>query len=291
MYRLSFFKISLVSRSRHLSVWLWVVAIMVISCPTDLLAKVSNVPLTAYASDIRRIIARGELVVAIPKRDQPPFFYEKDGKLRGIDIELARGLANELQLGIRFQRNARSQDELIDVISRGDADIGIGKLSRTFHRALIVRFSDPYLTMRHALALNQLRIAELTKGGDMREVIKRFPGTIGVLTKTAYAELAPRNFPHAKVLEFARWEDAVTAVQKGNIDAIYRDEFEIKRLMKADPRNALLLKTVVLTDTSAPLAIAVHRDNHQLLSIINIYLSQRSLPPNVEALLKLVITP
>jgi len=80
-------------------------------------------------------------------------------------------------------------------------------------------------------------------------------------------------------------------VKKGKVDALYRDEFEIKRLMKTDPRNALLLKTVVLTDTSDPLSIAVRHDSQQFLSIINLYLSQRTLPANVEYLLKLVKTP
>jgi len=264
---------------------------MLLICSQTLLAKGSGSPGTDCAPDVQCILARRVLIVAMPKRDQPPFFYEKNGKLYGIDVDLACGLAKEFQLGIRFERIAGSQDELIDLISQGQADMAIGKLSRTFYRALSVRFSDPYLNLRHALALNQLRIADLTRGGDMREVVKRFPGTIGVLAKTAYADLAPRNFPHAKGVEFANWDDAVIAVKKGKVDALYRDEFEIKRLMKTDPRNALLLKTVVLTDTSDPLSIAVRHDSQQFLSIINLYLSQRTLPANVEYLLKLVKTP
>jgi polar amino acid transport system substrate-binding protein len=277
--------IPFLERLRPFASWLWLFFMMTLFVSPIVLANKSSASVTDYAPDIRRILARGELIVALPNRDQPPFFYEKNGNLEGIDVDLVRGLAHEFQLGIRFHRGAGSQDELIDVISRGEADIGIGKLTRTFHRALSVRFSDPYLTLRHALALNQLRIAELTKGDDMRAVIKKFPGTIGVLTKTAYADLARRNFPQAKIIEFSRWEDAISAVKKGKVDALYRDEFEIKRLMKVDTRNLLLLKAVVLTDTRSPLSIAVHHDNQQLLSIINLYLSQQTLPPNVDALL------
>jgi len=37
----------------------------------------------------------------------------------------------------------------------GRADIGISKLSQTYYRLVRVRFSDPYITLRHALLYNR----------------------------------------------------------------------------------------------------------------------------------------
>ena len=272
--------------------WVCVLVLAIHLLPSAILAKQSTIGGSLdYPPDIKKIIIRKELIVALPSRDQPPFFYEKDGWLQGIDIDIVRSFARELKVGIRFSRDADSQDAVVEKIARKEADLGIGKLSRTFHRALWVRFSEPYLNMHHALALNQLRMANMTRSNDMRAVIQKFPGTIGVLAKTAYADLAPRNFPHAKIVEFSKWEDAVHAVQSGKIDAVYRDEFEIKKLMKSDPRNTLLLRSVLLTDTNAPISIAVPYDSHHLLSLVNLYLSQRTSPPSVDVLLKLVKTP
>ena len=100
-----------------------------------------------YAPDVRRIISRGVLVVSMPKTDNAPFYYEQHGQMQGLEVDIVRGFAKELGVQTRFYRNAKNQDEVIDVIAHGEADIGIGKLSRTFKRASKVRFSDPYLTI------------------------------------------------------------------------------------------------------------------------------------------------
>ncbi|MBS4098551.1 MAG: amino acid ABC transporter substrate-binding protein [Sulfuricella sp.] len=236
--------------------------------------------------DIRRIVERGELVVAMPRHDAPPFFYQKDGETQGIDAELARGLAKELKVKLRFDRSAASFNEVVDVIARGEADVAICKLSRTLVRARTIRFSEPYLSLRHVLALNRLRFAELAHGRDLPSVIRRFEGTLGVIVDSSYADFARHNFPHAKILEYPDWAGVVAALKQGEVAAAYRDEFEIKRLLKTDPLTSLLLRTVTLTDTQDTLGIAVAHDSHQLLSLINLYLAQRPEKLSVEKILR-----
>ncbi len=245
----------------------------------------ATVPL---APDIRRIVARGELVVAMPRTDTPPFFYMKDGEMQGIDAELARGLAQELKVKLRFERSAASFNEVVDVVARGEADAAICKLSRTLNRARTVRYSEPYLTLRHVLALNRVRFAELAKGRDLPAVIRRFEGSVGVIAKSSYADFAQHNFPLAKIVEYPDWDTVVEALKRGEVIAAYRDEFEIKRLLKTDPRTSLHLRTVTLTDTQDSLGIAVAHDSHQLLGLINLYLAQRTEKLNVDHLLKRV---
>ncbi len=243
-----------------------------------------------YAPDVRRIISRGFLVVAMPKTDNAPFYYERNGQMLGLEVDIVRGFAKELGVQMRFYRNAKNQDEVIDVIAKGEADIGIGKLSRTFKRASKVRFSDPYLTMHHALALNQLRINQLAKGSTVPAELQRFSGSIAVLENTAYADLAYQNFPHAKIIKFNNWISAVSSIKEGRIDALYRDEFEIKRLIKSDSRNSLIMKTVIFTDLDASISFAMRHDCLQLLSLLNIYLSQETHPMTVSKLMKLLPT-
>jgi ABC-type amino acid transport substrate-binding protein len=240
-----------------------------------------------YPPDIRRILERGELVVAIPKWDLSPFFFAKDGQLHGVDIETAQGLAKALGTKVRFDRVAASFDEVVDVVARGDADLGVAELSRTLPRSLRVRFSEPYLVMHQAMLINRLRLAALTIGKDSEVVIKHFPGVLGVRGKSSYVGSAADYFPDAKVVEYPDWGSAVRAVKSGQIDALYSDELEVKSEMRMDPRNALVLKPVVFTDTRDSIAIAVHPESHQLLSFINLYLAQRPKVLDVETLLKL----
>lgn len=240
---------------------------------------------TEYPPDIRRILERGELVVAMPQEDLLPFFYVKDGELRGSDIDLARGLAKQLQVKLKFNRTSKTFNGVIDVIARGEADLAICMLSRTFVRARKVRFSEPYLTLHHALAVNQANLALMAKTDDLRTVIQHFKGSIGVHAGSTYVDFAQNNFPQAKVIGYTSWNDAIAAVKRGELDAVYSDDFQIKLLMQSDARNSLILRAFVFTDTLDPLAIAVRHDSHQLLSLANLYLSQQA-PITPKALLK-----
>lgn len=250
-----------------------------------------DTPRSDYPHDIRRIIERGELIVAMPNTDTPPFFFFKDGEMQGVDAELARGLAQALKVKIRFNRSAKSFNEVINVVARGEADVAICKLSRTLTRARTTLFSDPYLVLRHVLLLNRMRFAELSKGQEPASVIRQFRGSIGIIANSSYADFARQDFPLAKIVEFPGWQEVVSALKRGELDAAYRDEFEIKYLLKKDPRSSLLLRTVTLTDTEDSLGIAVAAGNYQLLGLTNLYLAQRPQKLNVEKILKLIDSP
>ncbi|WP_242523484.1 transporter substrate-binding domain-containing protein [Thiocystis minor] len=78
------------------------------------------------APDMARIVARGELVVAMADMDIPPFFYLRDGRLVGLEVEMARDLAHELQVAVRFNRQAKSFNEVIDLVAaRVVAEAGV----------------------------------------------------------------------------------------------------------------------------------------------------------------------
>ena len=55
----------------------------------------------------------------------------------------------------------------------------------------------------------------------------------------------------------------------------YRDEFEVKRILKADPTASLHLRTVTFKDLEDTLGIAVGINDHVLLAFLNEFLSQR----------------
>ena len=228
------------------------------------------------ASEIARIVERGELVVAMLGVDTPPFFYTKDAQLVGLEVDMAKAIANELKVKVRFDRQARTFNEVAELVARGDADLGISKLSRTLARVQTVSFSNPYLTLKHALVLNRVRYAALAKKRELPEVIRDFNGTIGIIVNSSFADYARRNFPKARLVEYQGWPDVVKAVERGDVVAAYRDEFEIKRLLQSSPAAPLLLRTVTLTDLEDTLGIAVNIAEPTLLAFVNEYLAQRT---------------
>jgi polar amino acid transport system substrate-binding protein len=227
------------------------------------------------APDIARIVMRGEIVVAMLGVDTPPFFYEKKGELVGLEVDLAKAIAKELGVNIRFNRTAQTFNGVVDRIARGEADIAVSKLSRTLARSQIISFSQPYLSLNHALILNRVKFAQFARDRALPDVIRGFTGSIGVIAKSSFSDYAKRNFPKAKVVEYPGWPEVLKALDRGDIIGAYRDEFEIKRILKSDPTASLVLRTVTFKDLEDTLGIAVGINDPVLLSFINEFLAQR----------------
>lgn len=249
-------------------------------------AAAAPAPVPSAPPDITRIVQRGKLIVAMTSFDVPPFFMnDASGRFYGYDVGLAEGIAKSLGLPVEYNRNGKTFNEVVDIVVRGEADLAISKLSLTMARAMRVRFSNPYLVLRHGLLVNRLDLAKLAKGKEVVDVIRDFEGSVGVLANSSFVDYAAEFFPKAKVVQFKSWEpDLVNAVSLGEVSIAYRDELEIKKVIRGNPTAALNLRTVIIDDTRDDLAIAVPWDSEQLLSIVNLYLS-RLKPLTVNGLL------
>jgi ABC-type amino acid transport substrate-binding protein len=238
------------------------------------------------APDIARVMQRGELVVAMLGSDSPPFFHVKEGKLVGTDVRMAQQLAAELKVPLRIDRAPGSFDEVIGRVASGRADMGISKLSRTLGRAQSVRFTEPYLRLKHALMLNRVEFARLSHRRKIEDVLRDYRGTLGVIANSSFAtNYAPRNFPAAQLVTFPTWELVVEGVITGKVVAAYRDELEIRRMLAADPGLALNLRIVAIKDLEDTLGIAVGYRDEALLALANQYLAQAAEKLTVEKVL------
>lgn len=227
------------------------------------------------APEFARIYERGELVVAVLKVDQPPFFQERDGQLLGLDIDLARELAQKLNVRLRFNRDATTFDGVVSLLAQGKADMAVSKLSRTLPRTQIISFSTPYLRLNRALLLNRVKFAQLARGRPVPDVIRAYDSSIGVVGNSSYSEYVTSNFPKAFVTRYPTWDSALKALDAGQVTAVYRDEFEVKRVLKADPTAALRLRVVTLHDLEDTLGIAVNVSAPALLAFVNQFLAER----------------
>jgi ABC-type amino acid transport substrate-binding protein len=236
--------------------------------------------------EFARIAMRGELVVAVLGVDQPPFFQQQNGQLVGIDIDIAKELANKLGVKVRFNRDAKTFDAVVTLLANGDADLAISKLSRTLTRAEVVSFSTPYIRLHRALLLNRVKFAQLAKGRAVPDVIRSYDGDIGVVTNSSYATYVQTNFPHAKVQSYPSWEALLKALNAGEVTAAYRDEFEVKHVLKMDPTASLRLRVVTLEDLDDTISIGVNVNAPALLAFVNQFLAERTNKIDVMTLLQ-----
>jgi polar amino acid transport system substrate-binding protein len=241
-----------------------------------------------FPEDIERILKRGELIVAMLGTDNPPFFERARGNvLSGLDVDIGKSIAQELGVKVRFDRSPKTFNEAVELVQKGKADLAISKLSISLRRAKQMKFSLPYVTMRQALLVNRLQLAQRMSGGfTAEEVIRNLDGKIGVIQGTQYSLFAKKRFPKATVVEFPKWNDVVDAVGKGEILAAFRDELEIKKVLLLQPDFALQVQTIAFSDTTDLLAVVSHWQSSQLIDFVNYDLNLNKLSYNADQLIK-----
>ena len=231
-----------------------------------------------YSPEIQKIVDRGKLVVAMYSKDTPPFYYMDDqSELAGVDVELIKGFGRLLGVDVEFDRSARSFNEVVDKVANREADLAICKLSITFSRAQRVLFTEPYIVLRQGLLINRLLLASQLKGRSREETVQSLKGKIGVIGNSSYVGYAKRRFKDMEIVEYPSWGKVVEAVVAGEIVAAYRDEAEIKKIIRDHPDSAVKLLTVVLKDAKDPKGIAVSWDSPNLKALLEFYVRSMGL--------------
>ncbi len=254
-----------------------------------LLIVLSSNPVTAgnYPPDIQRIMDRGKLIIAMHQKDAFPFFmHDKDGRFYGLDVKLARDIASRLGVEVEFNRKAETYDEVIDIVTRREADIAISYLSMTLERSKRVRFTEPYITLNLALLINRLTAAQEKKGQDITEILKNMDDKIGVLGASSHVGYVKGIFPEAAIEQYKSFDpDIIEAVVKGDVFAGFFDELDMKRAIRERPVLSLKLQMVVLKNREDLIAMAVPWDSTHFLSWLNLYLKKLKLDLTADKLL------
>ena len=219
--------------------------------------------------DIAAIKKANVLVVAMTKKDVPPFFSGEGTDIRGLDVEIAQRIGVLLGVPVQFRRDAESFAEVVEQVRDGRADIAVSKLSVTGPRLQVVKFSAPYVRLRQSLVINRLWLSQNSQGREVYQVIRNFNGKISFIRNSSYDTFARINFPNATFLPEDKWDVIIDRVTRGDIAAAYRDEFEIKKIAFEKPDAAITTKSITISDSVDNIAVAVNPRAVQLLSIVD----------------------
>ena len=219
--------------------------------------------------DIAAIKKKNVLIIAMTKKDNPPFVSGDAENLKGLDVEISRRIGAVLGVPVEFRRDAESFAEVVEQVRDGRADIAVSKLSITGPRLLTVRFSEPYIKLRQAMIINRLWLSQNSNGKEVYEVLRNFNGKISFIANSSYDTFARANFPKAVYTPETSWDTIVKNVTNGTIAAGYRDEFEIKKISFEKPEAAITTKTVTISDSVDNIAVAVNYNSTHLLGIVN----------------------
>ena len=223
--------------------------------------------------DLRDILAAGSLRVAIPNFDVPGFRVRlPSGEFEGPEIDIAKGIAHAIGVNLVFVDGGNTFNSLAKTVADLEADIGINRMSASFDRAPFVRFSEPYVRLRHAMVYNRAVLARLANGRSPEEAFRNFTGRLGAIHASSYVEFARRNFPAATIVEVQSWEEGIQALRDQRIDVLYRDEFEVRRVIERNPDMGVRFGTAVFTDKIDMKVVYVCNSCTNLLQAVNLYI-------------------
>lgn len=224
-------------------------------------------PKSQYESNIQqggetltKIRARGVLKIGVALF-VPWVFEDSAGNLKGFEIDLAKKLAEDLQVKTQF--TISNFDELIPKLQSGEIDIIISGMSITPDRALKVNFSIPYNESGIYIVGNKNSLKHLKKIEDLNN--KKY--VIGVVSGTVSEPVTRKLFPNAQIILYEKDDESFQALKLMQLDAVISSspgpELEVIR----NPKNFGLVGTNSLSNTGE--AFAIQKGDADFLNFLN----------------------
>ncbi len=218
--------------------------------------------------------AEGTLVMATNAYFEPYEYYEGD-QIVGIDAEMAAAVAEKL--GMELQIEDMEFDSIIPAINSGKADIGVAGMTVTEDRLVNVNFSDPYTTATQVIIVQEG--SEIAGNDDLAGK------TIGVQLGTT-GDIFAEDVEGATIERYNKGMDAVQALANGIIDAVIIDNEPAKQFVSKAEGLKILDEEFVTEEY----AIAIAKDNEELLEKVNTALEELTADGTIQSIIDKYIT-
>jgi polar amino acid transport system substrate-binding protein len=165
-------------------------------------------------------LARVNVIRFMTETDYPPFnFAGPDGNPQGFNVDLARGLCEELKLGCTVQM--RRFETLIPALNENRGDAIIASIGVTPDMRTKLDFTDPYYrTPGRFVARRDAPIDE--------PLPERLEGKkVAVVAGTAHEAYLKALFTEAEVRPYPNAEVARLALRKGDVDFLFGDAISL----------------------------------------------------------------
>ena len=198
--------------------------------------------------------AAGGVLVMATNAEFPPYEYHDGGEIVGIDVEIAKAIADKM--GMELEIEDVAFDSVIPEITSGKADMGLD-------RKVSVDFSDTYAKASQMIIVKE--DSAIAGPDDLKGVV------VGVqLGTTGDIYVSDLEAEGTTVERYNKGFEAVQALSQGKIDAVVIDGEPAKTFV-AETEGIKMLDEAF---TEEEYAIAVKKGNTELLDKINGALSE-----------------
>ncbi|MDQ3612157.1 MAG: basic amino acid ABC transporter substrate-binding protein [Actinomycetota bacterium] len=184
-----------------------------------------------------------------------PFEFVEGGQNKGFDIDLMNEIADRLGVTAEFVNTGF--DTLFTAVASGRYDVGMSAITITPERERTVNFSEPYFLASQALVA--------PTAGGITGVDDLTGQDLAVQAATTGADYAAQNFKDATIVQFPTSEAAFTALDSGQVDAVFIDQ----PVAEDNVESIGGLEIAEQVDTDEEYGIAVPDDNTALLEALD----------------------
>jgi polar amino acid transport system substrate-binding protein len=182
-----------------------------------LLASISPAASTAETPVLDRVLKNRELRVAT-SGTQPPFnAVSKDGQLIGLEVDLARYLADAM--GVDLSLTSMPFPDLLPALREGKVDMVLSGISITPERSREFAFVGPYVLSGKSVLTDSKTLLGMKSARDLDRPELTLVALLGSTSESYLARVAPR----AKLVTTRDYETAIGMVTSGTASALVAD--------------------------------------------------------------------
>lgn len=194
-----------------------------------------------------------EDLILVTEAGFPPYEYYDGGEITGVDIDIAKELAKELNVNLIIKDIAF--DSIISEIKTDKSDIGAAGISYTEERAKEVDFTIDYMDSKQVI---------ITKVGSPLTGVNDLNNTrIAVQLGSVADSYLTENYPNTMIIREKKFLAAIQDLKDSKVDCVVMDEIPAKELMTSD---LTILEEPLVTDHYG---MIVKKGNTELLTAAN----------------------
>ena len=215
---------------------------------------ITGIMATAFASSASvQASYTGTLSVAT-NADFPPYEYCDEQEIVGIDMEIARMIADEL--GMELEICNMSFDSIFESVENKTTQIAMGRIVKPEEDTEKLLFSDGYMDVAYAIVMTEKEEEFQKEDLDGKQI-----GATDALHGEALAE----EFSQQPAVVYEKESDAVEALKKGKLDALILDE-KTARYYCGQAENLYICDRI---SDDQNFVIAADADEEELMTDIN----------------------
>ncbi len=171
----------------------------------------------AASPTLERIVSRGELIVGTAASMPPLNMTTKDGKIIGIEPDIATFIAGGM--GVKLTLKPMAFHELLPALEAGEVDIIMSNMTITGKRNLKVAFVGPYFISGKSILTKDIAFASIENGAELNKPEISLAALKGSTSQQVIETLLPK----AKLVATNTYDDAVKLVIDRKVNALVAD--------------------------------------------------------------------